>query len=118
MYSKYCTIMKELRKEKKLSQEEIAKKINVSQRTYSNYENGQREPSIETLIKLAEFYNITLDTLAGIETKKLEPLTEKERYIIHKFRELKKTYQDKIEERIETFLEQQTEEEAKNKESA
>ena len=59
--------LKELRKEKSLTQEEIGKIINVNKMTYNGYENENREPSIETLCKLADFYNVTLDYLIGRE---------------------------------------------------
>ncbi len=58
-------VLKELRTEKKLSQTEIADIINISQRAYSFYETGQREPSIETLIKLADYYKVSLDYITG-----------------------------------------------------
>lgn len=58
-------VLKNLRKEKKQTQTEIAKKLNLSQRVYSNYEKGQREPSIDTLIDMAEYFNVPLDILVG-----------------------------------------------------
>lgn len=65
MKSDLSKMLKELRKEHKLTQTEIAKKINISQRAYSFYENGEREPSIETLINIAELYQIPIDILVG-----------------------------------------------------
>lgn len=41
----------------------IASELNIAQPTYSSYETGTREPNIETLIKLADFYNVSLDKL-------------------------------------------------------
>lgn len=54
-----------LRKENNLSQKELAEKINISQRAYAHYEKGDREPSLETLIKLAEYYKVSLDYITG-----------------------------------------------------
>lgn len=65
MKTELAQTLKELRKENNLTQTELAKKINISQRAYSFYENGEREPSIETLINLAEFYKIPIDVLVG-----------------------------------------------------
>ena len=107
MKSKHCEIMKELRKENNLSQEELAKQLNLTQRTYSNYENGKRQPDINTLIEIAEYFHITLDTLTGTETKRLELLTETERKILNKYRTLNTVHKNKIEERIDTFIENQ-----------
>lgn len=59
--------LKALRKEHKLSQTEIAKILNIVQATYNGYETGKYEPSIETLCKLADYYNVSLDYLVGRE---------------------------------------------------
>ncbi len=65
MNNTLSTVLKELRKENNYTQSEIAKKINVSQRAYSFYETGQREPNVDTLIKIAEIYKVPLDILVG-----------------------------------------------------
>lgn len=62
---KLHNVLKELRKENGLKQKEIAEKIQITERTYSNYETGKREPDIETLIKIADYYKISLDLLTG-----------------------------------------------------
>ena len=48
--------LKQLRKEKKLSQEEFANIIGVSRYTITKYETGEREPDIKTIIKIALLY--------------------------------------------------------------
>lgn len=58
-------VLKELREDHKLSQKEIAEKINVTKQAYGNYENGTRNIPIETLIKLADYYKVSLDYIAG-----------------------------------------------------
>lgn len=55
--------LKELRKNKKVSQDDIAKVLHMTQQNYSRYESGLNEPNIETLKKLAEFYGVSLDYL-------------------------------------------------------
>ncbi|OSX53637.1 helix-turn-helix domain-containing protein [Anoxybacillus ayderensis] len=57
--------LKRLRLEKKLTQEELGKKINVTKVSISGYENGNRTPDTETLQKLADFFNVTTDYLLG-----------------------------------------------------
>lgn len=57
--------LKELREQKKINQTEISNFINASQSNYSKYELGTIEPNLETLCKLADFYNVTLDYLVG-----------------------------------------------------
>lgn len=51
----------ELRKNKNLKQEEIAKIIGVARTTYSMYEHGNRQMDYETIIKLADYYKVSLD---------------------------------------------------------
>lgn len=62
-------ILKFLRKEKKLSQKTIAENIGIAQQTYAGYEIGKHEPSIEITIKLANFYGLPLDYIAGRYTE-------------------------------------------------
>ena len=65
----------ELRKEKKLTQLELAEKINYSDKAVSKWENGDTLPDIETLQKLCDFYGVTLDYLTheGSRKDKKEP---------------------------------------------
>lgn len=49
----------------KRTQAEIAEKIGMKPATYAAYENGNREPSMGTLIRLADLYNVSLDDLFG-----------------------------------------------------
>ncbi len=53
------------RKQKKISQMMLADSLGVSQRTVSHYENGTSEPSLQTLCKLADIFDITTDELLG-----------------------------------------------------
>ena len=48
-----------LRTEKGLRQEDIAKLLNVSRQAYSYWETGERNPDVEVLIALADYYNVT-----------------------------------------------------------
>lgn len=56
----------ELRKEKKLSMKETAVRLHLPYTTYVSYEKGDREPNSEVLIKLADFYNTTVDFILGV----------------------------------------------------
>ena len=56
-----------LRQEKNLTTDDVAKAIGVSGSAYRNYERGERSPSFETLVKLADFYSVTTDYLLGRE---------------------------------------------------
>ena len=55
--------LKELRLNVGLTQEELASKLGLSRVNYTRYENGKVNPDYETIIKLADFYDISLDEL-------------------------------------------------------
>lgn len=57
---KIGAFLKDLRKERNLTQEEIADKFGVSQRSVSRWENGNTMPDISVLIELADFYDVDL----------------------------------------------------------
>lgn len=65
--------LKELRKERKMLQRQVAKAINCSQAVYSRYENGEREPSKEILASLADLYGVSVDYLLGREDASPRP---------------------------------------------
>lgn len=53
----------ELRKQKGLSQEELAGKLNVSRQTLSKWELGESTPDMEKLVLISDYFNVSLDTL-------------------------------------------------------
>lgn len=53
----------ELREENDWTQKEVASRLNISQRTYSHYENGSRQMSIEMLLAVSELYGVSIDSL-------------------------------------------------------
>lgn len=55
--------LKELRKQQSISQDKMAKYLGVSQRSYGYYESGERQPPIETLIRIADYFGVTIDYL-------------------------------------------------------
>ena len=57
--------LKELRKTNNLTQETLACKLGVSRVNYNRYENGKVRPDYETIVKIADFYDISLDELFG-----------------------------------------------------
>ena len=58
--------LKELRVERKLSQADLAKELNVSQRSITSWETGFRQPDFETLERIAKFFDVTTDYLLGL----------------------------------------------------
>lgn len=59
--------LKLLRESRQKSQQEVCSALNIEQSTLANYENGKRIPKIEILIKIAEYYQCSVDFLLGIE---------------------------------------------------
>ena len=57
--------LKELREKKGLSMRQAATDLNIPYNTYGLYERGEREPNIATLIKMADFFDVTVDRLIG-----------------------------------------------------
>ena len=58
--------IRDLREDHDLKQCELAEYLNCSQRVYSNYELGQRDIPTDVLIRLSNFYNVSVDYLLGL----------------------------------------------------
>ena len=67
----YGKIFKELRMEKGLSQRDLAKATGISQQAISFWEQDKRTPNMDDCIRLADFYEITLDELVGRRSKNI-----------------------------------------------
>ena len=67
MEHKFCERLKEVRIEKGVGQIELSKAINVSKGIISLWENGLNEPKLTNLIALAQFFDVTIDYLVGLE---------------------------------------------------
>lgn len=92
--------LKELRKQKRLRQQDVADAINCSQAVYSRYENGEREPSKIVLNSLADFYNVSVDYILGRDQEELAPdaitpaLLTREDRMLQMFRQMDEKEQD------------------------
>ena len=74
----FGSILKQLRKARKLTQDEIADMLYITKRTYASWERNEREPGFDTLCKLADYFNVSTDYLLGrvpmdVEIKKETP---------------------------------------------
>lgn len=63
--------IRNLREDKDLSQEQLAKFLNVSQTTYSRYETGKIDVPSQSLIKLAQYYSTSVDYLLNLTDIKI-----------------------------------------------
>lgn len=57
--------LKILRQERKLTQAQLAKELNMNQNTISRYENGEREAGYAELIEIANYFGVSIDYLLG-----------------------------------------------------
>lgn len=57
--------LQELREDKSISRKELSRILNITISALGMYERGRREPNIEMLIKLADYFNVSLDFLVG-----------------------------------------------------
>lgn len=69
----YYPRLRDLREDKDLTQTELVEILHMHKTTYTNYEQGKREIPFSLAIRLAEFYNVTLDYIAGL-TQEPRPL--------------------------------------------
>jgi transcriptional regulator with XRE-family HTH domain len=61
------TMLKSLRKERKMTQESLARVFHISQTSVSKYETGEAVPDLETAVKMADFFGVSLDEFVGRE---------------------------------------------------
>lgn len=55
--------LKEIRKQRNLNQQKVAMDLNISREALSHYENDKREPSLALLLKMSEYFNVSIDYL-------------------------------------------------------
>ncbi|MBQ3213521.1 MAG: helix-turn-helix transcriptional regulator [Clostridia bacterium] len=86
--------LKEIRLKQGLKQYQVADFLNTTQHTISNYEKGTSQPNIETIIKLAKYFNVSTDELLGLSqaetnetvlTNKIKLLNEEELFKLNVF---------------------------------
>jgi len=62
--------IKKLRQENKLLQKDLVEELNLTQQTISSYESNKREPDSETLQKIAQYFDVSVDYLLGISKER------------------------------------------------
>lgn len=90
----------ELRNEKELSQRQMARELNISQGTYNNWENENTQPSIEQLIQLAKFFEVSVDFIVGnseeYSAQYRPPLSKQEAQLLTHFNSLNGEQKDAL----------------------
>lgn len=96
-------MLKRLREERGLSQDELARLTQLSKSTISMYENGNREPKFETLEVIADFFNVDMNTLLD-KKQPIMALTQQEETHIKKYRQLDADGKEEIDDLIDVKL--------------
>lgn len=104
--------LKELRTRDDISQAKFAKEVGFSQSAIASWENETREPGINALIKIAQYFNTSVDYLVGLptvtsQTEKPTDFSADELNLIKQYRLLQTGYQTLIAKQIDFLLEQQ-----------
>lgn len=88
----YCLAnrLKQLRIAKNYTQSYVSSQLHLTRSSYCNYENGIRTPPIDSLIALAKFYEVSIDSLTGfsITQQSSSALSTEERFLIATYRKL------------------------------
>ncbi len=66
----FCDRLKNAREDRDISQQEMADLLNITQSNYSKIETGIQEPSLNQLMIIAEYFNLTIDELLGVDPDK------------------------------------------------
>ena len=74
----YYPRLRDLREDADLTQTELVRILGMHKTTYTNYEQGKREPPFSLIIQLAQLYNVSIDYIAGLVNRP-EPLRRKQR---------------------------------------
>ena len=116
--------LKKLRKSKGLTSSRVAADLNLPPTTYSNYELDKREPTAMTLIKIARYFDVSIDYLCGYSTDKQSMETKSilgnskmsinKRRILDLFDMLDEVQQENVIARAELYAEQNNESENKD----
>ncbi len=99
-----------LRNEKGISQQQLADVILVSQQSVNKYENHDVEPDIDILIKIADYFDVSLDYLVGrtdikemVTKPKMSDLSDKEAKFVQRFRCLKENQKDFVFQLMDSY---------------
>lgn len=107
-------ILKELRKSRNLTQFQLSQILKIGQATIAGYENGSREPHINSLIAYANFFECSVDYLLGreddfgnvvVQTEKPAPLPQDEQEILQIYQSLSPAHRSQVLEYARYFAE-------------
>ncbi|MEE5993875.1 MAG: helix-turn-helix transcriptional regulator [Oscillospiraceae bacterium] len=113
--------IRDLREDHDLTQEELCKKLFMHKTTYTNYEQGKHTVPLDFAVVLANFYNVSLDYLAGrtnfLKGNSQPQFSQDELALVQQFQCLTERNKGKVELFLEQLLEKQADEAAQFKEA-
>ncbi|MCI9414118.1 MAG: helix-turn-helix transcriptional regulator [Clostridiales bacterium] len=108
----FSTRLRELRVSHDMLQQELADLLNMKPSAVSKYEKGLTQPSLDTLIRLADIFHVSVDFLVGVSSVEnpyeKSQLSPREADVILRFRRLSYENKIRIDERINALLDTQT----------
>lgn len=109
----HYTRIKDLREDSDLTQEALCKRLYMHKTTYTNYEQGKHTVPLDFAVTLAEFYNVSLDYIAGrtnYKHGKANPdFTDEQLQLVEQYSKLSEKNKGKLELFLEQLLEKQVE---------
>lgn len=105
IYIEFGRRLASIRQNSKLSQSQIAQKLNIAQSTYAGYEKGVRKIPLEVIVQLSQIFSINPTILIlGNESNIIEDYTKSEKELIKKYRQLTAEQQGAVENNIDYFI--------------
>lgn len=103
--------IRDLREDHDLTQEELCRKLFMHKTTYTNYEQGKHSVPLDFAVLLADFYNVSLDYIAGrsnvLHNDKQNKFSPDEIHIIEQFESLTERNKGRLEQFLDNLCEQQ-----------
>ena len=99
--------IQKMRESREILQKDLAEEINLDRATVSSWERGKSYPTVETLIKISDYFNVSIDSLLGLTNNKkaLDDLTEEEKELLKDVRELDRDEKNKLKGYLKALLE-------------
>ena len=106
--------IRDLREDHDLTQEELCRQLYMHKTTYTNYEQGKHTVPLDFAVTLAEFYDVSLDYIAGrtiFQQGAADPmLSEEETALVAQFRQLSERHKGRVEQLMLELLRAEEEE--------
>ena len=96
--------LKDLRIKKGVTQDDMAELLNIKRQTYSAYERGVSLPDVTSLLKMAEFFGVSVDEILGNKQETAlsgQPLSQKTKDLIASYADLSEEELDKVIEYVD-----------------